>query len=1058
MCMKFVLIVCLLLFSLAPINTQAQTPGIIVRPAGTSGPIVLDPNADGYTSLTKAGFGLNDVTTSEIPYKVVPPVHADPTGDLFRGASGGFSDLVKGIDSSGFYLFNDGANLLCRLRMGGIVSGSKGYSILIDTDGKFGNIGADADPNYVPATSGTNGNPGFELEIVLETNSQVAVYNVDGTSTPVLMSTYTIPTNSQISVAGSTAGGNPDFFYDFYVPFASLGISASTPIRVVATTVMSPTTAIGGPVSDIYGVSTGNYMTQWTTAIESQPPFTFNSIGAGGPGIGAIRTSPPVLNGPIYPTSTTITGTWTASVYTKFLAATITLYDGVNIIGTATVASGNTWTITVSGLLNNDVITAVAQATGESKSVISNIIIVNTCNAGNSPATPILTCSSGSKGINGTNLSTGWIINVDDRTIFATDNSKINASGLFGSNIGSSPGITWQYSGGCVGGNPLTQGSYKIYYTDTITGCSSQPVYFCAAGMGSNSLAGLLNVPVITTPANADYTPATTVITGSIASGTTMIAATLTLYVDGQIVKTTTATSAGLFTFNNLVLLPGQQLYIIAEKSTGTPSTSYCESRTGVFTVACFTSTPIFNVSNSNQLIDGAAVTGTSSELAGTLIYVYNSANALVVTTSVQNDGSWSSANAGSTPTNFTPVAGTSYYANAKNGICGISGNSALVSTSGNTSIARCGTIQSAVGATDPNISGTLTGLLANTVVNLYQDGSLIGSSTTSTLVWGPIPVNTGAINTLYAGGVLTIGIAEPLKNEIICLASTTVSCTPPNVAIFTPATSTIHAGNSVIYTLTSPQAGILYSLRDATDVTNMGTSGFYINPNVLTLVSNIFNTQGTYTINVKATNFSGANCQSLSPATVIVTAPVPLTLASFDGTYEKGIAKLNWSTSSEQDLDIFQLQKSYSGTNFFTEAIIKAAGNSDVLINYSFTDSSIKAPIVYYRLKMIDKGLGKYSYSSTIALHADNGIVSTSISPNPFVNAINIKMNALKEMPLVISLTDIAGRKLKSINYTVKQGDNNIIMSGLQSVLKGTYIIELMMGNQSVYHQLLIK
>ena len=66
--------------------------------------------------------------------------------------------------------------------------------------------------------------------------------------------------------------------------------------------------------------------------------------------------------------------------------------------------------------------------------------------------------------------------------------------------------------------------------------------------------------------------------------------------------------------------------------------------------------------------------------------------------------------------------------------------------------------------------------------------------------------------------------------------------------------------------------------------------------------------------------------------------------------------------------------------------------------------------------------------------------------------------MNALKEMPLVISLTDIAGRKLKSINYTVKQGDNNIIMSGLQSVLKGTYIIELMMGNQSVYHQLLIK
>src|SRR6478672_7339727 len=173
----------LLLFIVSIYNGHAQTPGIIVRPAGSNGPAVLDPNADAYTSATTSGFTANDITSSEIPYKVVAPVIAEPTGDLLRGPSGNFSDIVKTVDGSGLYLFNDGANLLCRLRIGGIVSGSKGYSILIDTDSKFGATGAYADPNYQPATTGNNGNPGFELEVVLETNFQIDIYNVDGTST-----------------------------------------------------------------------------------------------------------------------------------------------------------------------------------------------------------------------------------------------------------------------------------------------------------------------------------------------------------------------------------------------------------------------------------------------------------------------------------------------------------------------------------------------------------------------------------------------------------------------------------------------------------------------------------------------------------------------------------------------------------------------------------------------------------------------------------------------------------------------------------------------------------
>ncbi|MCY7291033.1 MAG: hypothetical protein LH615_02515, partial [Ferruginibacter sp.] len=164
-----------------------QIPGIIVRPAGTAGPIVLDTNLNGYTSLTNTGFANNDITNSENLYKVIAPLAAEPTGDLLRGPSGSFSDIVKIFVGSGFYLFTNGTNLLCRLRIGGIVSGSKGYSILIDTDQKFGPSGSYADPNFQAATNGNNGNPGFEYEVVLETNFRVAIYNVDGTSNPIFV-------------------------------------------------------------------------------------------------------------------------------------------------------------------------------------------------------------------------------------------------------------------------------------------------------------------------------------------------------------------------------------------------------------------------------------------------------------------------------------------------------------------------------------------------------------------------------------------------------------------------------------------------------------------------------------------------------------------------------------------------------------------------------------------------------------------------------------------------------------------------------------------------------
>src|SRR4051794_2108804 len=113
-------VVIILLFLLDSYTAFSQSPGRIVRPVVSPYSSVLDPNQNGFTSSSISGFSTNDISESEIPYKVVPPIITEPTGDLATGPSGGFTDIVKTVDNSGFYVYADGSNnILFRLRIGG---------------------------------------------------------------------------------------------------------------------------------------------------------------------------------------------------------------------------------------------------------------------------------------------------------------------------------------------------------------------------------------------------------------------------------------------------------------------------------------------------------------------------------------------------------------------------------------------------------------------------------------------------------------------------------------------------------------------------------------------------------------------------------------------------------------------------------------------------------------------------------------------------------------------------------------------------------------------------
>ncbi|MBC7493560.1 MAG: hypothetical protein H7221_01035, partial [Flavobacterium sp.] len=190
------------LFTVLSFSTVlAQTPGLIYEPATGLGTVVLDPNGDGFTSLSPFGFTTDDQVQSEIPYVSLVFPMVEPNSDLGPGPNCGFTDFVDQGDQDPVQSYVSAANnWLFRMRMGNTSPNAKSYSILIDTDGLYGAFGPNRDPQY------SSSNPGFEIEIVLATKFGVFVYDVNNMNcTPVI--SYPGTTNYQKSIALTTSCG-----------------------------------------------------------------------------------------------------------------------------------------------------------------------------------------------------------------------------------------------------------------------------------------------------------------------------------------------------------------------------------------------------------------------------------------------------------------------------------------------------------------------------------------------------------------------------------------------------------------------------------------------------------------------------------------------------------------------------------------------------------------------------------------------------------------------------------------------------------------------------------
>ena len=994
-------------------NAKAQSPGLIVRPPGGNGVTALNPNGDGYSSQTTAGFNSDDIAQSELAYKVVPAAITEPTGDLATGPSGGFTDIVTRVDGSGFYLFKDATNIFFRLRIGGIISGSKGYSVLIDTDGKMGGDGPAADPNYVGPAGNSPGNPGFEFEVVFQSNFQVAVYSIDGTATPGAPVTYSLATNTQISVALSTDGNNPDYFYDWFVPLSAIGNPSS--IRLATTTVTSPNSALQGSRSDIYGINDAlfaNTAGAWKKVIDAQPPINLTTF----TGVSPTCTSAPVLTGPITVGSNiVVSGTWTRLDPSKPSPATITLFqNGSPLVTTAVVASGGTWNITVSSVSNRDIFYAKALASGESQCLQSNNLIASACIT--SPASPVLTCGS-LKGISGSMPTTASGNTVLVYLVPTTNASPTSNLVSTGANLTYPTATSFSYyTIGCSGGsNNVATGVYMIV---TQNGSCISPAVFVCIATGSSGTPPPLgsNALNITQPVY----PSNTSITGSGATSGDI----LRLFINGKYQTSVTATGSS-FSFTGLTLNANDQIQIYSQTGTS------CMTQSSVFTVNCFSPAPVITTNATGNLLSGGTSVSGTSAFPGASVQLYRgtapSGVAVGSLVTVNSSGIW-------TVTVPALVSGDNYYAiQTIIGCASAASSPATVLTP-----AVCPTITGSYTDASISVSGTMPSAFTGTI-RLYVDGSQVGSQTiTSATAWAiTVPANT-----LYYNGVLSATAQSTGGAESAGCASVAIGCTPPLTPSISPTAATITTGQTVTFTVNNVSAGSWYALIDNSGV-SYATSAYRTTSSSFTITSNTFSTVGTYNLKLSADALTGCPA-SFATATITVNATIPLFLLNFSGYFNNGQLLFNWSTTNEKNVHHFELEESRDGVLFTPIGSIAIQATPDLIHKYRYEMNRQLMLTTYYRLRIVDND-GMEQYSRVLILKPGNLQRShVKVLPNPFKDVITINYPSNSQEIIKILLTDVYGHVIRTVQREISAGENSIAIGNLGHLPAGMYFLSI--------------
>jgi hypothetical protein len=190
-------------------------------------------------------------------------------------------------------------------------------------------------------------------------------------------------------------------------------------------------------------------------------------------------------------------------------------------------------------------------------------------------------------------------------------------------------------------------------------------------------------------------------------------------------------------------------------------------------------------------------------------------------------------------------------------------------------------------------------------------------------------------------------------------------------------------------------------------------------------------------------------------PITLNVAAlPLPVALKSFTGTAEEGVNKLAWETAMQSKLSHFDVERSENGRdNWKRLGKIDAQKDSKTALFYAFDDAQ-PLSVNYYRLAAVDLD-GTVNYSKTLSLTQKVSKLSIEkLYPNPVGHVLEVAFSTPQGGNIIMTLTDILGRVIKTDVHTAREGGNTTQMD-MKDVPDGVYFFCINDGKIKTTHKI---
>jgi hypothetical protein len=171
----------------------------------------------------------------------------------------------------------------------------------------------------------------------------------------------------------------------------------------------------------------------------------------------------------------------------------------------------------------------------------------------------------------------------------------------------------------------------------------------------------------------------------------------------------------------------------------------------------------------------------------------------------------------------------------------------------------------------------------------------------------------------------------------------------------------------------------------------------------------------------------------------------VPVELTSFTASVNpSGQVVLNWSTATELNNRIFEIERRPVDEQFITIGFVEGRGTTTQPQDYTYVDNNVAPGAYAYRLKQIDFD-GGYEYFDEIMVDVPPMDFSLSQNyPNPFNPTTNIKFNLAEATTIKLSVFNLLGEEVQVLVDEYREAGFYDVSLDASSLPSGTYFYKI--------------